>query len=628
MSPVQIGEGKAADGARSETPVHGQSVVAKEIPFGQYVFHRLLSSGAKSIFGVPGDFNLPLLEYMYEDELVAEGLEWIGTCNELNSAYAADGYSRYTSKLGCVISTYGVGELSALNGIAGAFAEDVKVLHIVGVSPVKFREQEKLRSHNVHHLIPAKNNREPPNHKVYYEMVKDSVSCSSAFLEDLSTACDQVDKVIADIYRHSKPGYLFIPVDFADKMVSNKNLLTNPVIDLDTVIDKQAAEEPVKEAGEKVLEWIYQSKTPAVFSDNLVDRFALRSKLRELIEATRMWNYTSLMGKSTLDEDNDDFYGIYVGSESGKEMQAIVDANDLVLHFGPNKNEVNCGYYSYKFSESAKLIELYHDVIKFVDPKEGSFILEANFVSVLDYVVENLDSSKCSFGYPTIKKSTKIIEFNNEDDITQNSLKKIMPEYYNDGDVFVAETGSFQFSVPYFKFGKEMKYVTQSFYLSIGMALPAALGVGRGMHDYPRSHIVNQSSISEKYVPRLILCIGDGAAQMTVQEIASFIRYKVPVEILIWNNNGYTVERVIKGPTRSYNDIAPFKWSSLLNVFGDFENKLTESVTVSSNQQIIDTLAKWKKDESRSKIKLAEVMLGVMDIPEELVGMVLNCKPK
>lgn len=89
------------------------------IKVADYLFTRLRQLGVDSVFGVPGDFNLRLLDYVEPS-----GLQWIGNCNELNGAYAADGYARIKG-LSVLVTTYGVGELSAINGIAGAFAEKV-----------------------------------------------------------------------------------------------------------------------------------------------------------------------------------------------------------------------------------------------------------------------------------------------------------------------------------------------------------------------------------------------------------------------------------------------------------------------------------------------------------------------
>lgn len=94
---------------------------------GDYLLDRLVDCGIDRLFGVPGDYNLQFL-----DRVIAhEALGWVGCANELNAAYAADGYARIKGA-GALLTTYGVGELSALNGVAGSYAEHVPVLHIVG----------------------------------------------------------------------------------------------------------------------------------------------------------------------------------------------------------------------------------------------------------------------------------------------------------------------------------------------------------------------------------------------------------------------------------------------------------------------------------------------------------------
>lgn len=83
-----------------------------------YLLDRLSELGIEHIFGIPGDYNLAFLDYV----LAHKNLEWIGNCNELNAAYAADGYARIKG-IAALITTFGVGELSAINGIAGSYAE-------------------------------------------------------------------------------------------------------------------------------------------------------------------------------------------------------------------------------------------------------------------------------------------------------------------------------------------------------------------------------------------------------------------------------------------------------------------------------------------------------------------------
>ena len=88
-----------------------------EITVAEYLIIRLKEIGADHIFGVPGDFVMGFF-----NQVIKSNVTYIGTCNELNAAYAADSYARIRG-IGAFSSTFGVGELSAINGVAGSFAE-------------------------------------------------------------------------------------------------------------------------------------------------------------------------------------------------------------------------------------------------------------------------------------------------------------------------------------------------------------------------------------------------------------------------------------------------------------------------------------------------------------------------
>jgi alpha-keto-acid decarboxylase len=94
---------------------------------GNYLADRLVEAGVDRLFGVPGDYTLMLLDYL----AARPGLAWTGCANELNAGYAADGYARMRG-IGALCTTFGVGELSAINAVAGSFAEHVPVVHVVG----------------------------------------------------------------------------------------------------------------------------------------------------------------------------------------------------------------------------------------------------------------------------------------------------------------------------------------------------------------------------------------------------------------------------------------------------------------------------------------------------------------
>jgi len=98
---------------------------------GQYIVKRLEELHVTHVFGLPGDYNMQRLDHI-ED---SHKLQWVGCANELNASYAADGYARAANRPAVLVTTFGVGELSALNGVAGSYTEMLPVLHIVGMPP-------------------------------------------------------------------------------------------------------------------------------------------------------------------------------------------------------------------------------------------------------------------------------------------------------------------------------------------------------------------------------------------------------------------------------------------------------------------------------------------------------------
>src|SRR5271166_2002259 len=107
-----------------------------------YIVRRLAREGITDCFGVAGDFAFQLCDAVARSEMI----RWIGCSNELDAAYAGDGYARVR---GCamLMTTYAVGELSALNGVMGAKAEHSCVFHLVGMQTMRHQRVQKITHH-------------------------------------------------------------------------------------------------------------------------------------------------------------------------------------------------------------------------------------------------------------------------------------------------------------------------------------------------------------------------------------------------------------------------------------------------------------------------------------------------
>ena len=169
-------------------------MISSEITVAEYLLTRLKEIGVDHLFGVPGDFVLGFF-----NQVLKSDLKYVGTCNELNAAYAADGYARIRG-IGAFSSTYGVGELSAINGVAGAFAERVPVVVITG-SPAtaNFRTRPLLHHTLGDYQIPLR----------MYE----KITAASTQLVSAETAPAEIDRVLSACLSHQQPVYISLPSD-------------------------------------------------------------------------------------------------------------------------------------------------------------------------------------------------------------------------------------------------------------------------------------------------------------------------------------------------------------------------------------------------------------------------------
>src|SRR5580704_14858318 len=168
----------------------------------EHVLSRLKDIGITKVFGVAWDFAFPI-----EDAIVGfPGIDWVGCCNELNASYAADGYARIHG-IAALNTTYGVGEFSAINGIAGAYAEHVPVFHLVGMPNLPAQAGRAL----VHHTLGN-------GEFDFFHKMAQQVVCACAIMTPQNVAYE-TERLIAEALYHRRPVYMAFPTDVANQPV-------------------------------------------------------------------------------------------------------------------------------------------------------------------------------------------------------------------------------------------------------------------------------------------------------------------------------------------------------------------------------------------------------------------------
>ncbi|CAD2214796.1 Thiamine pyrophosphate enzyme, N-terminal TPP binding domain/Thiamine pyrophosphate enzyme, central domain/Thiamine pyrophosphate enzyme, C-terminal TPP binding domain containing protein, putative [Angomonas deanei] len=532
---------------------------------GCYLLDRLQQLGCGHLFGVPGDYNLRFLDDVMAQEK-EKGFKWVGCANELNAAYAADGYGK-CGKLAALLTTYGVGELSALNGIAGAMAESSPVVHIVGAPALSMQNQRLV----MHHTL---------GEGVFQDFVKMSepITCAQGCLTP-ENAKREIDRVLVTVVHQKKPGFLLLPADVAIVACEPP---TAPLQPLSVHIDK----ETLKVFQDRVEKMLGNSATPALLAGYLCDRFRCGGAANELVESCNIPFAVMVLGKGVMDETLPQYVGTYCGSASQDVTKAAVEEADVCIHIGVKFHDFGSASFTQKFDAKRVIdIQPFHTTI------DGQFYANLPMSAALE-VVAAVAKTHCKkwasrvFNKPEgIKAPTDPSKFDAHHFWTEFA-SNLMPN-----DIVLTDQGTACCAGVGLLLPKGCIYISQYLWGSIGYALPATLG----------------AQLAEPN-RRVVLVVGDGASQMTIQELGSFVRYGLKPVIFLLNNDGYVIERVIHGWNEPYNDITSWDYAQIMRGMSRGNADVEVLKEVGAAARVLQAT-------SRDKLVFREVMLGRHETP-------------
>ncbi|PMD66728.1 pyruvate decarboxylase [Hyaloscypha bicolor E] len=543
--------------------------------------------------GLPGDTNLELLHYIGSTDM-----HWVGNSNELNAAYAADGYSRIKGCPGVILTTMGVGELSAINGIAGSFAENVKIIHVVTATGRAAQEKRVM----IHHTLG-----DSPDHRIYAK-ISSPVRVAHCYLDDENTAVAGIDRVIRECYIHSRPVYIYVPVDMAHKPVA-ASALDKPL--LLTRPSETTAEQAAVDA---VLGAIHSSKNPVVLVDSLILQLGLKPLVRSFLNNLKFPTFCPFMGKSVIEERKPYFRGTYNGKFSYPGVQkAVEEDSDLVIHIGPLPTDMNTGGFSAKI-DPKKLILLQETKVIF----KGELFVGVYLESFLTRLSNSLDISRVpktsSLALPALPPLPSNSEAK-DPFITQSHLWPRIGKFFRAHDIIFSDGGTCHFGLQDAEF-PDITYIMQNHWASIGYALPATFGGAIAKRDLTNSKAEGWNGVKGGGDGRVIFITGEGAMQLTVQEVGSMIREQLDVIIIIINNGGYSIERCVVHPDAAYHDIATWNHKHMLDFFGA-EDGAARTYQVRTKVELEAVLTRPELEDPQG-VHVLEIFTDKMDFPWRL----------
>ena len=424
------------------------------------------------------------------DYVAKTGLNWVGNCNELNAGYAADGYARIKG-ISAIVTTFGVGELSALNAIAGGFSEYVPIVHIVGCPSTLSQRDGML----LHHTLGN------GNFEVFKDMSR-NISVAVATLNDPFEAPMLIDHAITECWLKSRPVYITLPTDMVQKKVEGARL--RQPLELKVPSNNVEQEDYVVDI---ILKHLHEAKNPIILVDACAVRHHVIDEVHELIEKSGLPTFVAPMGKSAVNETLPNFGGVYAGSGSNEAVVKRVESSDLVLNIGSVKSDFNTGGFNYKVSQLST-IDFHSEYIQVKYSQYPGLRMKG----VLKKVTARL-------GKLNVEPGPKVPDFTATGDhaasgdlpIKHDWLWPRLGHFLKPDDVLVTETGTSEFGVFDTKFPKGVTQIGQILWGSIGYSVGACQGAAL--------------AAKESGSRRTVHFVGDGSFQLTAQEVSTMIRH-------------------------------------------------------------------------------------------------------
>ena len=536
----------------------------------EFLLSRLKGLGVDHLFGIPGDYILPFFEAM-----VVSDVEHVATCNELNAGYAADGYARLRG-LGAVAVTYGPGAFSLVNATAGAYAERVPMVVISGGPP---SEAYRSRPH-LHHVLP---DRYDASLRIF-----EQITVAAKVLADAAGAAKDIDELLQRCLSERRPVYLEIAQDVQQQAVSRVT---------DQPLEPVRSGDPAATAAavESLVSKMQAASSCVLLVGHEINTPDLRIAVQSLVDKTGVPVASLFTGKPDFLEHHPRCIGIYHGLGSPQPVREFVEGADAVVWFGAVASDFNMGGSSANLADDQTM----HVFDGQVKTSDGTFtgvpvadVIERLLAILPKGYWADLDIPLQEFAHTVHRPFEPVADV----PISNKRFYDRIAHFLAPGDVVLADAGP-SISMAHLQLPPDTRYLSSSYWASIGAGFGFTVG----------------ACFAAKPGQRVIALEGDGAFQMTGQEVSTMVRYARSPIIFILNNRGYTAERLIHdGP---FNDIQDWDYHRLPEAFGGAcgEDVHTEA----------DLEAALERAESHTGPGplLIEVHLDAMDVSEAFMRM-------
>ncbi len=472
----------------------------------RYIAARLTQHGADVLFGVPGATCDPL----FAAAASTASMSVVVTSSDLEAGYAADGFARVRG-LSAVSVTYGVGTMSLIGVIAGAYAERSPIV-VVNGGPTKLdlklqREQQTLFSHST--------GRERSDLTMFKE-----VTAYAQRAESRDDVPRVVDEAISTALRERRPVYIEIPKDVWDAPVGG---IGAPLTAAPSPSGREGA------LATQILGRLGDSKRPLLLLGIELQRYGLLEQTVALVRKLGIPYTTTMLAKAIIPESTEGFAGVYIGTNSVPAVRELVDQSDTILALG-------CVYgrqYRELATKSAKaLVSAAGGQVRMAgesSPAALGPLLQA--MTTQSYTARTEHAARNPLaGRDFASRRKSVPKRPDAAALGYDTVLATISDFLDPSFAVLTDTSLSMYPAADLNIAAKSPFVCNSVWQAIGFSVGAAVGVALASGKRP-----------------LVLC-GDGGFQMTAQALSSMARAGLKSIVVVLDNGIYGIEQFLLEP--------------------------------------------------------------------------------
>lgn len=473
---------------------------ALKITGSEVLLRCLVEEKVQHIFGYPGGAIMPVYDALYH---YADKLTHLLVRHEQGAIHAAQGYARVSGKTGVVFATSGPGATNLITGLADALIDSTPVVCITGqvfahlLGTDAFQETDVVNT-----TIPV---------------TKWNVQVTEA--KDIAPAIAKAFYIAAS----GRPGPVLVDITKNAQNELIEELEYEPCHAVRTYKPKPVLQVTQVEAAAAL---INNAKRPYILAGQGILLSGATDELIKFSEKTGIPVASTLLGLGGFPTNHPNYVG-YLGMHGNYGPNVNTNQCDVLIAVGMRFDDRVTGNVS-KYAKQAKVVHIEIDKAEINKIIKADVAVNADAKEALSELIKHCKPNSHAVWIDSFKalnkeEFEKVVEkeIKNTNSLKMAEVVHMLSELSNGEAVVVTDVGQHQMVTSrYYKYKNPRTNITSGGAGTMGFALPAALGA--------------KVAAPHKQV---IAIIGDGGYQMTIQELGTIMQYKIPVKILVLNNN-------------------------------------------------------------------------------------------